>query len=152
MQFILSPFNIRVWSLFCSACVCIRGWGGSWWQQRSEVGTIAFLLALQLNVMKATNRVRGAASVLRLHGRELRRGVVVPWKRFLNPCSNFIKLIVLVSAALGVLSSWCVSLSERCKVSGVRTSLEHLHPFRHSCLSNWTLSWRIVNKIRWLWK
>lgn len=54
MQFILSPFNIRVWSLLCSASVCMWGQGGSWWQQRSEVGTNAFLLGLQLNVMKAT--------------------------------------------------------------------------------------------------
>lgn len=152
MQFILSLFNIRVWSLLHSVCVLCMGTG---WvlmaAERSEVGTNAFFIKAAV-WCNESNRIGGAATCPGDCVKGKWEGELwCPGKDFffLNPCLKFTKSTELTWAALGFSSSWCVSLSERCKVSGMRISLaEHLHLFRRNCMSNWTLSQRTVNMIR----
>ena len=66
---------------FC-VCLCM----GTGWvpmaAERSKLGTNAFLLGLQFNVMKVTVGEVLPHGDWGLHESKMRRGVVMPWKRF----------------------------------------------------------------------
>lgn len=49
---------------------------------RSDQGTNAFLLGLQFNVMKIAESGKCCHVSWGLHERKMRKGIVMPWKRF----------------------------------------------------------------------
>lgn len=103
-KFILSLFNIRVWSLLLlgrTLFPCTNPQNGA---KKSEVGANTFLSGLQFEVMKIINRVGEVLPrVLVTAWKEVEKGCCDALEKILSPCLKFTELMEFTSSFISVL-------------------------------------------------